>query len=66
MVQLASFIVDFAMTPEEAAHHPRIDVTPHVSAATLISESVAQVAARIRHLEQGLPVTGEVDRNCGY
>jgi gamma-glutamyltranspeptidase/glutathione hydrolase len=26
VVQLASFIVDFAMTPEEAAHHPRIDV----------------------------------------
>jgi len=27
VVQLASFIVDFAMTPEEAAHHPRIDVS---------------------------------------
>ena len=26
VVQLASFIVDFAMTPGEAAHHPRIDV----------------------------------------
>ena len=24
---MASFIVDFAMTPEEAAHHPRIDVS---------------------------------------
>ncbi|HEX5455098.1 MAG TPA: gamma-glutamyltransferase [Stellaceae bacterium] len=27
IVQLASFIIDFAMTPEEAAHHPRIDVS---------------------------------------
>ena len=27
VVQLASFIIDFAMTPEEAAHHPRIDVS---------------------------------------
>jgi gamma-glutamyltranspeptidase/glutathione hydrolase len=27
VVQMASFVVDFAMTPEEAAHHPRIDVS---------------------------------------
>lgn len=27
VVQMASFIVDFAMTPEEAAHQPRIDVS---------------------------------------
>jgi gamma-glutamyltranspeptidase/glutathione hydrolase len=27
VTQLASFIVDFAMTAEEAAHHPRIDVS---------------------------------------
>ncbi|HEV8681081.1 MAG TPA: gamma-glutamyltransferase [Stellaceae bacterium] len=27
VVQLASFIIDFAMTPEAAAHHPRIDVS---------------------------------------
>jgi gamma-glutamyltranspeptidase / glutathione hydrolase len=27
VTQLASFIVDFAMTPEEAAHQPRIDVS---------------------------------------
>jgi gamma-glutamyltranspeptidase/glutathione hydrolase len=27
VVQMASFIVDFAMTPGEAAHHPRIDVS---------------------------------------
>src|SRR5438552_10740527 len=27
VVQMASFVIDFAMTPEEAAHHPRIDVS---------------------------------------
>jgi gamma-glutamyltranspeptidase/glutathione hydrolase len=27
VVQMASFIVDFAMTPQDAAHHPRIDVS---------------------------------------
>jgi gamma-glutamyltranspeptidase / glutathione hydrolase len=27
VMQMASFIVDFAMTPEEAAHQPRIDVS---------------------------------------
>ncbi|HTV89262.1 MAG TPA: gamma-glutamyltransferase [Stellaceae bacterium] len=27
VTQLASFIIDFAMTPEEAAHQPRIDVS---------------------------------------
>ena len=27
VLQLASFIVDFGMTPEAAAHHPRIDVS---------------------------------------
>ncbi|HTZ38291.1 MAG TPA: gamma-glutamyltransferase, partial [Stellaceae bacterium] len=27
VLQLASFVVDFGMTPDEAAHHPRIDVS---------------------------------------
>ena len=27
VVQLASFVIDFAMTPEAAAHHPRVDVS---------------------------------------
>ncbi|MGD9615630.1 MAG: gamma-glutamyltransferase family protein [Alphaproteobacteria bacterium] len=27
VVQLASFVIDFAMTPEQAAHQPRIDVS---------------------------------------
>jgi len=47
-------------------HHPKITVTPHISAMTLIEDSVAQVVAKIRRLEQGLAVTGIVDRDRGY
>jgi glyoxylate/hydroxypyruvate reductase A len=47
-------------------HHPRITVTPHVSAVTRIEESVAQIAAKIRRLEAGLPVSGVVDRAHFY
>jgi gamma-glutamyltranspeptidase / glutathione hydrolase len=27
VLQMASFMVDFGMSPEEAAHHPRVDVS---------------------------------------
>jgi len=47
-------------------HHSGITITPHVSAVTLIAESAAQVAAKLRELERGLPVTGVVDRSKGY
>jgi glyoxylate/hydroxypyruvate reductase A len=47
-------------------HHPRIVLTPHVSAATLVEESVAQIAGKIRQLEAGLPITGIVLRERGY
>jgi len=47
-------------------HHPRVAVTPHVSAVTLIRESVAQVAAGIRRIEKGEPAVGVVDRHRGY
>jgi glyoxylate/hydroxypyruvate reductase len=47
-------------------HHRRITVTPHVSAVTRIEESVAQVAAKIRRLEAGLPVSGIIDRAHFY
>jgi glyoxylate/hydroxypyruvate reductase len=47
-------------------HHPRITLTPHASAVTLVDDSVAQVAAKIRSLERGEPVTGVVDRARGY
>lgn len=47
-------------------HHPGITITPHVSAVTLVAESAAQVAAKLRALERGLPVSGVVDRSKGY
>ena len=47
-------------------HHPRITVTPHISAVTLVEPSVAQIAAKIARLEAGLPITGIVDRKRDY
>jgi len=47
-------------------HHPRVVLTPHVSAVTRVEESVAQIAGKIRRLEAGLPITGVVDRQQGY
>ena len=42
-------------------HHPRITVTPHISAVTQIEDSVTQIAAKIRRLEAGEPISGVVD-----
>ena len=47
-------------------HHPRIVVTPHASATTLVADSIAQIAAKIRRLERGEPVGGTIDRVRGY
>lgn len=41
-------------------HHPRVTLTPHVAAVTLVEEAVAQVVDKIRRLEAGLPITGVV------
>ena len=68
---LASAILDvFDDEPLPAAHpfwhHPRVTVTPHVSAVTLLEPSVAQVAAKVRQLERGERVSGVIDRGHGY
>lgn len=47
-------------------HHPKIVLTPHVSAATLVDESAAQVAAKLRAMARGEPVSGVVDPRRGY
>jgi glyoxylate/hydroxypyruvate reductase A len=47
-------------------HHPKVVLTPHVSAMTLVEESVAQIAAKVRRLEAGLPIGVVVDRQRGY
>ena len=46
--------------------HPKITVTPHTSARTLRSESIAQIAGKIAALQRGEPLAGVVDRAQGY
>lgn len=60
----------FRTEPLPAQHpfrgHPLISLTPHASARTLPEESIAQIAAKLRALEQGRPVQGLVDLERGY
>jgi glyoxylate/hydroxypyruvate reductase A len=69
--QIAGATLDvFHEEPLPAAHpywrHPKVTITPHVSAITLTDESVAQIAEKIRRLERGEPVSGVVDPARGY
>ncbi|MDR5822244.1 glyoxylate/hydroxypyruvate reductase A [Caballeronia sp. LZ043] len=69
--RLAFAMLDvFAHEPLDAAHpfwrHPRVMVTPHISAATLIDDSARQVADKIVALEAGRDVSGRVDPSRGY
>jgi glyoxylate/hydroxypyruvate reductase len=60
----------FAAEPLAENHHfwqhPRVLITPHVAAETVPAEAVGQIAANLRALVNGLPVTGLVDRRRGY
>ena len=47
-------------------NHPKITITPHTSARTLRSESIAQIARKIAALEVGETVAGRVDAVRGY
>jgi len=47
-------------------HHPRIVITPHVSAATLVDVSVAQVVDKLEAIERGEAASGVVDVARGY
>jgi glyoxylate/hydroxypyruvate reductase A len=47
-------------------HHPKVTLTPHTSAITVVDDSIAQIAAKIARLECGETVTGVVDRVRGY
>lgn len=47
-------------------HHPKITVTPHTSARTLLDESIAQIAGKIQAMERGEPVAGIVEPGRGY
>jgi glyoxylate/hydroxypyruvate reductase A len=46
--------------------NPKVRITPHVSAITVIGPSAKQVAEKIRRLERGESVSGVVDRRRGY
>ncbi len=63
----------FRTEPLPAEHafwrHPRVTVTPHISARTLRGPALDQIAAKIRALEMGAPVSslpGYVERSRGY
>ena len=60
----------FRTEPLPAEHpfwqHPKITLTPHISARTLRDESIAQIAGKIAALERGETVVGVVDSTRGY
>jgi glyoxylate/hydroxypyruvate reductase A len=60
----------FAHEPLPAEHpfwrHPRISLTPHVSAETPRTDAIEQIAGKIRALERGAPIGGIVDLARGY
>lgn len=60
----------FDTEPLPAGHpfwtHPRVHVTPHIAASTLRAEAIAQIAAKIRRLARGEPISGVVAAKRGY
>ncbi|MCY7389028.1 MAG: glyoxylate/hydroxypyruvate reductase A [Burkholderiales bacterium] len=46
--------------------HPKITITPHISAITLRAESVVQIADKIHALERGEAIDGIVETARGY
>jgi glyoxylate/hydroxypyruvate reductase A len=55
------------LPPEHAIRrYPSITLTPHVSAVTILEDSVAQIAGKIVQLERGETIEGMVDRRRGY
>jgi glyoxylate/hydroxypyruvate reductase A len=46
--------------------HPRVRMTPHIAAVTLVEPSCDQIAETIRRLDRGEPVPNAVDRTAGY
>ena len=69
--RMAGACLDVFRSEPLPADHPfrrcaAITITPHISAQTLRSESIAQVAARVSAVIAGATVSGIVDRSQGY
>ncbi len=60
----------FREEPLPATHrfwrHPKIIVTPHVAAPTIVSAAAVQVIENVKRLERGEAPLGVVDRKKGY
>jgi len=52
--------------PHPFWNEPRIALTPHISALTMRTDAVRQIADKIGALEDGQPVDDLVDRQLGY
>jgi len=68
---LAGALLDvFRIEPLPADHpfwqHPKVTITPHTSARTLRSESIAQIAAKMAAMQRGETLSGVVDVGRGY
>jgi glyoxylate/hydroxypyruvate reductase A len=46
--------------------HPKVRVTPHISAATLRHEAIEQIVAKLRLVQRGDAVTGVLTGDRGY
>jgi glyoxylate/hydroxypyruvate reductase A len=60
----------FRTEPLPADHafwkHPKVVVTPHISARTLRAQSIRQIAYKLLAMERGEAVAGLVDTAAGY
>lgn len=60
----------YAKEPLDPAHpfwqHPRVIMTPHVAADTIVADAVTQICDNLRRIQQGQTPTGLVSRSQGY